>query len=114
MKQRTTHYMLKEDEKGKEPNIYFFLLFTAVMAAVFAFLLYTDAGAAKLGRVLYRVSVSHGRDASGSRAETAPGESIFLQHHLLQGVCPVFPDSPVLVHPLLHRDFPATGRFFFL
>lgn len=49
MKQRTTHYMLKEDEKGKEPNIYFFLLFTAVMAAVFAFLLYTDAGAAKLG-----------------------------------------------------------------
>ena len=49
MKQRTIQYMLKDDEKGKEPNIYFFLLFTAVMAAVFAFLLYTDAGAAKLG-----------------------------------------------------------------
>ena len=49
MNQRSTRFMLKDDEKGKEPNIYFFLLFTAIMAAVFAYVLCTDTGAAKLG-----------------------------------------------------------------
>ena len=51
MEQPTTHIMLKDRENGKEPNIYFFLLFTAAAAAVFAFLLGIDAGAVKLGAV---------------------------------------------------------------